>query len=70
MKVLLQHVESGLFLTPSGQTTPNADEAEDFVLADSAFAATRIRRIRGFQVVVYFSDGKHSVPIMLCDQPS
>ena len=61
MKVLIQHAGSEEYLTPQGNWTPAAGEAQDFHFSSNAYSVVRREKVRGLRVLFYFEDLDYSV---------
>jgi len=54
MRILLQQVQSGLYLKASGEWVANPAEATDFLSSSKALAFCAAHRITGVQMVLKF----------------
>jgi len=56
MKVLLQNIESGLYLKEAGVTTSDRAEAKDFLSSTRAIEFCAAHKIAGMQIVLRFDE--------------
>ncbi|MCX8092112.1 MAG: hypothetical protein N3I86_14460 [Verrucomicrobiae bacterium] len=70
MKVLLQQVQSGLYLKAPGQWVANPAEATDFLSSTKAMAFCAAHRIGGVQIVLKFEREHYEIVLPLRRAPS
>ena len=61
MRILLQHVITGLYLTEVGGWTRSGDEALDFVSSSSALDFCRGNRMTDVQLVLKFQEQQYDI---------
>ena len=72
MNVLLQHVESGLYLKDVGMTTQDRMEAMDFLSSTQAIEFCVAHKIKGMQIVLRFDEQHMDIvlPMTVNHRPS
>jgi hypothetical protein len=69
MKVLLQHIESGLYLKEQGVTTGNRGEAMDFLGSTQAIEFCTAHKITGMQIVLRFDEQQFDIVLPMVVNP-
>jgi hypothetical protein len=63
MKVLIQHIKSGQYLSPNGSWSATAGEARDFRYSSYAHSVMKKEQTRGLRVLFYFEELDYSVTV-------
>jgi len=69
MKVLLQHIESGLYLKERGVTTGDRVEAMDFLSSTRAIEFCAAHKITGMQIVLRFDEQQFDIVLPMVMNP-
>ncbi|HVV02278.1 MAG TPA: hypothetical protein VHH88_12995, partial [Verrucomicrobiae bacterium] len=65
MKVLLRHVNTGLYYRDSSEWTENPDAASDFKASANALQLVSEMRLEGVEIVLWFDDPRYNLILPL-----